>query len=85
MAKGVLGSLMEQPAPADGTRVALTPRQREVLQLVAEGHTIKEIAGILGVSARTVEFHKTNLVKVLGLPTTAELTQYAIKRGLVSL
>ena len=85
VAKGVLGSLMEPPAPTDGTKVELTPRQREVLQLVAEGHTIKEIAAILDVSARTVEFHKTNLVKVLGLSTTAELTQYAIRRGLVSL
>ena len=52
---------------------------------MAEGRTIKEIATILDVSPRTVEFHKTNLVKVLGLRTTAELTQYAVKRGIVSL
>lgn len=83
IAKGVLASLMESE-PARDVRVQLTPRQREVLQLVAEGRTIKEIAAILEVSPRTVEFHKTNLVKITGLKTTAELTQYAVKRGLVS-
>ena len=85
IAKGVLGSLLEHPVTPSDKRAELTPRQREVLQLVAEGHTIKEVAAILNVSSRTVEFHKTNLVKVLGLSTTAELTQYAIRRGLVSL
>ena len=84
IAKGVLSSLMEQPDASESPRFDLTPRQREVLQLVAEGRTIKEIASILDVSPRTVEFHKTNLVKNLGLKTTAELTQYAVKRGLVT-
>lgn len=83
IAKGVLSSLME-PDASESPRFDLTPRQREVLQLVAEGRTIKEIASILDVSPRTVEFHKTNLVKNLGLKTTAELTQYAVKRGLVT-
>ena len=87
IAKGVLSSLMDQPASASSVdrNAELTPRQREVLQLVAEGRTIKEIASILSVSPRTVEFHKTNLAKILGVATTAELTQYAVKRGLVSL
>ncbi len=83
VAKGVLSSLMDSPAPTPSQGVDLTSRQREVLQLVAEGRTIKEIAGILNVSPRTVEFHKTNLVKVLGVRTTAELTRYAVKRGIV--
>ena len=83
IAKGVLASLMESESSRD-VRVQLTPRQREVLQLVAEGRTIKEMAAILEVSPRTVEFHKTNLVKITGLKTTAALTQYAVKRGLVS-
>ena len=83
VAKGVLGSLMDSPAPTPSQNVDLTSRQREVLQLVAEGRTIKEIAGILNVSPRTIEFHKTNLVKVLGVRTTAELTRYAVKRGIV--
>ena len=83
VAKGVLSSLMDSPAPTPSQGVDLTSRQREVLQLVAEGRTIKEIAGILNVSPRPVEFHKTNLVKVLGVRTTAELTRYAVKRGIV--
>lgn len=61
----------------------LTPRQREVLQLVAEGHSIKEIAAILNVSPKTVEFHKYRIMEGLGVRTTAELTRYAIKYGLV--
>jgi DNA-binding NarL/FixJ family response regulator len=61
----------------------LTARQREVLQLVAEGKTLKDIAGILHVSPRTVEFHKYRMTEELGLRSTGELTQYAIKHGLV--
>lgn len=61
----------------------LTPRQREVLQLVAEGKSVKEIAGILKVSAKTVEFHKSALMERLNIHTTAELTRYAIGHGLV--
>jgi DNA-binding NarL/FixJ family response regulator len=56
----------------------LTPRQREVLQLVAEGKPMKEIARILGISVRTVEFHKNGLIQQLGLRTVAELTRYAL-------
>jgi DNA-binding NarL/FixJ family response regulator len=56
----------------------LTPRQREVLQLVAEGKSMKEIARILGISVRTVEFHKNGLIQQLGLRTVAELTRYAL-------
>ncbi len=61
----------------------LTLRQREVLQLVAEGRSLKEIASILCVSVKTVEFHKTRIVKQLGLRTTADLTKYAVTHGLV--
>ncbi len=56
----------------------LTPRQREVLQLVAEGKSMKEIAQLLQISVRTVEFHKNGLMEELGLRTTAELTRYAL-------
>jgi len=62
----------------------LTPREREVLQLLAEGRAVKEIAAILSISPRTVEFHKYNVMEKLGLHSTAELTQYAIKHGIVS-
>jgi len=63
----------------------LTSRQREVLQLVAEGRSVKEIAVILKVSAKTVEFHKSALMDRLGIHTTAELTRYAIEHGLISI
>jgi DNA-binding NarL/FixJ family response regulator len=62
----------------------LTTRQREVLQLVAEGRSVKEIAAILKVSAKTVEFHKAALMDRLGIHTTAELTRYAIGHGMVA-
>jgi DNA-binding NarL/FixJ family response regulator len=76
-------------APFDGTKNPatlfsgrLTPRQREVLQLIAEGKAMKEIAQILGVSVRTVEFHKNSIVEELGIRTTAELTRYAFDHGI---
>ena len=61
----------------------LTSRQREVLQLVAEGRTSKEIAAILHISVKTVEFHKAGIMERLGLRTTAELTRYALEHGIV--
>jgi DNA-binding NarL/FixJ family response regulator len=60
----------------------LTPRQREVLQLIAEGKSAKEMAHALGVSQKTIEFHKANLMEIVGLRTTAELTRYALQQGL---
>ena len=62
----------------------LTPRQREVLQLLAEGRVRKEIAQILGISVKTVEFHKQKMTEKLGLHTDAALTAYAIRHGIAS-
>lgn len=62
----------------------LTDRQREVLQLIAEGKRTKEIAGLLNLSVKTVEFHKMKIKEQLGLKTTADLTKYAIAHGLAS-
>lgn len=62
----------------------LTPRQREVLQLVAEGHTTKEIARKLGISAKTAEGYRGELMKALDIHDVASLTRYAIRTGLVS-
>jgi DNA-binding NarL/FixJ family response regulator len=62
----------------------MTPRQREVLQLVTEGRSAKEIAALLHISPRTAEFHKARLMEVLGAGTTADLIQYAIRHGLGS-
>jgi len=62
---------------------ALTPRQREILQLLAEGKSAKVIAAALGLSARTVEFHKYTLMDALGMENSAELIRFAVKHGLV--
>jgi DNA-binding NarL/FixJ family response regulator len=62
---------------------ALTPRQREILQLLAEGKSAKVIAAALGLSARTVEFHKYTLMDALGMENSAELIRFAIKHGLI--
>jgi DNA-binding NarL/FixJ family response regulator len=64
--------------------VELTVRQREILQLIAEGKQNKEIAGILCVSVKTVEFHRSRLMARLGAHTVAELTRFAIQEGLIS-
>ncbi len=84
LAKGVLDPLLHQPTPPATVQSTLTLRQREVLQLVAEGRSMKEISSILCVSIKTVEFHKTRIAKQLGLHTTAGLTKYAMTHGLVS-
>jgi len=63
----------------------LSPRQREILQLVAEGHSAKEIGKILNISARTVESHKYQIMEVLNVKTSAELVQFAIKHGIISI
>lgn len=61
----------------------LTTRERQVLQLVAEGHTNLEIAGRLGISPRTAEVHRSNLVNKLGFKNQADLVAYAFRRGLI--
>jgi DNA-binding NarL/FixJ family response regulator len=62
----------------------ITPRQREILQLIAEGSSAKEIAATLRISRRTAEYHKARLMEILNLQTTAELIQYAIRTGVIS-
>lgn len=84
IAKDMLSSLIQQtPIPQVKTS-SLTPRQREVLQLIAEGHSTKEIARMLDVATKTIEFHRTRIIRELDLHSTAELTRYAIAHGLVS-
>ena len=63
-------------------KLTLTPRQREVLQLVIEGCTMKEVASRMGISTRTAESHKYEMMDGLGVDSTAELIQYAIKLGM---
>ena len=64
---------------------SLTPRQREILQLLSEGLSAKEIANDLAISARTVEFHKYQIMEMNGLHSTAELIHFAIKHGIAAI
>jgi DNA-binding NarL/FixJ family response regulator len=79
-----LATLDPRKNPAEFFGSALTPRQREVLQLVAEGKTTKEISSLLHISPKTVEFHRNSLMDELGVRNIAELTRYAISRGIIS-
>jgi DNA-binding NarL/FixJ family response regulator len=63
---------------------SLTPRQREVLQLFAEGRSAKEVAAALHISTRTAENHKAHIMDVLCISTTADLVQYALRHGIVA-
>ena len=85
LAGEVLEAMKQGPEQAADPVASLTPRQREVLQLLAEGRSAKEIAASLAISARTVEFHKYQMMETLGLHTNAELIHFAIKHGLVEL
>jgi DNA-binding NarL/FixJ family response regulator len=85
LAGEVLESMKQGASRAGHPLALLTPRQREVLQLLAEGSPAKVIAAKLSISARTVEFHKYQTMEVLGLHSNTELIHYAIKHGLVAL
>ena len=81
---GVVGAgLNARKNPAEMFGAELTPRQREVLQLVAEGKSTKEISAVLNISVKTVEFHRNNLMDELGVRSIAELTRYAVSRGII--
>ncbi len=82
LAKGMSSSVLA-PDPRERPPQELSLREREVLQLLAEGKSMKEVAGILDISPRTVEFHKYRIREILGVKTNAELIQYAIQQGLV--
>ena len=85
MIAGDLIDAFQNDAPLKGEmKAALSPRQREVLQLIAEGKSIKEIAVTLKISTRTVEFHKYRIMEQLNIKTSAELVQYAVKHGIIS-
>jgi DNA-binding NarL/FixJ family response regulator len=85
LAGEVLEAMKQGPERREDPVVSLTPRQREVLQLLSEGRSAKEIAASLSISARTVEFHKYLMMEKLALRTSAELIHFAIKHGLVEL
>jgi DNA-binding NarL/FixJ family response regulator len=78
IARGMQKSFIKSPRPKERAKT-LTPRQREVVQLLAEGKSMKEVASVLNVTPRTVAFHKYRVMEELHLETTAELIQFAIK------
>ena len=78
--RDVVGSLIEPRAE----RHELTNRQREVLQLLAEGKSMKEVAAILNMTPRTVAFHKYRMMEQLRLKTSAELVTFAVRQGMVA-
>jgi DNA-binding NarL/FixJ family response regulator len=79
--EGLVGSFMQ--AAAQKPSAELTPRQREVLQLLAEGHSMKQVAALLNVTPRTVAFHKYRMMEQLNIRSSAELIQFAIKHHIV--
>ena len=72
-------------APEKSLFKNISPRQREILQLLAEGKTAKEISSILNISTKTVEFHKYKMMEKLKIKTSAEVVLYAMKHGIISL
>jgi DNA-binding NarL/FixJ family response regulator len=72
-----------QKSPIDFSGDLLTSREREVIQLLAEGRTSKEVAVTLNLSVKTAETHRTNLMRKLGLHSVADLTRYAVRNGIV--
>ncbi len=83
IAKDMMECMLNRGPGGEGLP-GLTPRQREVLQLLAEGRSMKEVAAILSITTRTVEFHKYRIMELLSLKTNAELVQYAVRQGIVS-
>jgi DNA-binding NarL/FixJ family response regulator len=79
------GYLHPQHETVNSEQHVLTPREREVIQLVAEGKTTKEIASALSLSVKTAETHRTNLMRKLDLHSIADLTIYAVRNGIVQI
>lgn len=79
------GYLQSAEVDHEDTGEQLTPRQREVLQLIAEGFPNREIANLLHISVKTVENHRANILRSLELQSTADLVQYAIRQGIIDL
>jgi DNA-binding NarL/FixJ family response regulator len=81
--RALMRDYLERLRTGETHRELLTPREEEILKLVAEGHTTKEIGELLFISAKTVERHRANLLHKLGMRDRLELTRYAIRAGLI--
>jgi DNA-binding NarL/FixJ family response regulator len=84
VSRTVIDSYLSRAAGAEGPVETLTPRQREILQLIAEGRNTKEIAGMLGISIKTAEAHRSQLMDRLGIHDVAGLVRYAVRTGMIS-
>src|SRR5215475_7406649 len=84
LAVDLISILVSADAKEPSRATSLTSRQREVLQLLAEGKTMKEAAALMGISTRTVESHKYEIMRQLGVKSTAELITYAIRVKLIA-
>lgn len=80
----LITDLPAEPLTVHTQKTTITPRQREVLELISRGLTMKEIASHLNISTRTAESHKYEMMQTLGVETTAELIRYSVKLGLIS-
>jgi len=85
LAGELLQAQHREAAPTADPVAMITPRQRDVLRLLAEGRSAKQVAIALGISTRTVEFHKYQMMETLGVRTNAELVHFAIKHGVVEI
>ena len=83
MCSSDLAAVVQALRAAAGPRQPLTHREREVLQLLVEGKGTKQIAGVLEISVKTAEFHRTRIMKKLDIHETAGLVRYAIRAGLI--
>ncbi len=81
----LIRTFQEGGTPKKEVVADISPRQREILQLLAEGNSVKQIAAILNISARTVEFHKYRMMKQLDIKTSADLIQFAVKHRIISI
>ncbi len=73
----------KEPNPAESVRNRLTMREREILQLLAEGKSAKEVASLLGIATKTSDTHRTNIMRKLNVHSVAELVRYAIRNKVV--
>lgn len=80
----LITDLPGEPLPFHTQKTTITPRQREVLELISRGLTMKEIASQLNISTRTAESHKYEMMQTLGVETTADLIRYSLRLGLIS-
>jgi len=82
IAQGMMDSWVRDPRQGQGKH--LTQRQREVVQLLAEGRTMKQVAAILSITPRTVAFHKYKIMEEFGLKSNAELFQFAVREHMIT-